>query len=45
MDIPLPVTALTEQLLRATIARGWGDDDFCSAIRVLEDVAGVEVKK
>jgi len=45
MDIPLPVTALTEQLLRATIARGWGDDDFCSAIRVLEDVAGVQVKK
>src|SRR5882724_856156 len=45
MDIPLPVTALTEQMLRATIAKGWGDDDFCSAIRVLEELAGTEVKK
>ena len=45
MDIPLPATALTEQMLRAVIARGWGDDDFCSAIRVLEDWAGVVVQK
>ncbi len=45
MDVPLPLTGLTEQMLRATIAKGWGDDDFCSAIRVLEEWAGVEVKK
>jgi 3-hydroxyisobutyrate dehydrogenase-like beta-hydroxyacid dehydrogenase len=45
MDVPLPATALTEQMLRATIARGWGDDDFCSAIRVLEEWAGVTVQK
>jgi hypothetical protein len=32
-------------MLRAVIARGWGDDDFCSAIRVLEDWAGVVVQK
>ena len=36
---------LTEQMLRATIANGWGDDDFCSAIRVLEEWAGVRSKK
>jgi len=45
MDVPLPSTALTEQMLRAAIARGWGDDDFCSTIRVLEEWAGVIVKK
>ena len=44
VDMPLPITALTEQMLRAAIAKGWGDDDFCSVIRVLEDWAGVQVK-
>lgn len=45
MDLPLPATALTEQMLRATIASGHGEEDFCSMIRVLEDWAGVTVKK
>ena len=44
MDLPLPLTAVTEQMLRAAIAKGYGDDDFCSIIRVLEDFAGVAVK-
>lgn len=45
MNVPLPITALTEQMLRATIAKGWGDDDFCSSIRVLEEWASIEVRK
>ncbi len=45
LDVPLPATALTEQMLRAAVARGWGDDDFCSAIRVLEEWSGIVVKK
>src|SRR5580692_505935 len=45
MDMPLPITALTEQMLRAAIAKGWGDDDFCSSIRVLEEWASIEVRK
>jgi len=45
MDVPLPATALTEQMLRAAVARGFGEDDFCSTIRVLEEWAGVEVRK
>ncbi len=45
LDVPLPATALTEQMLRAAIAKGWGDDDFCSVIRVLEDWAGIEVRE
>lgn len=44
LDVPLPATALTQQMLRAAIARGWGDADFCSSIRVLEEWASVEVR-
>jgi 3-hydroxyisobutyrate dehydrogenase/2-hydroxy-3-oxopropionate reductase len=45
MDIPLPLTALTAQMLRAAIAKGWGDEDFAASIQVLEEWAGVEVKR
>src|SRR5207253_3113136 len=45
MNIPLPASSVTEQMLRATVAKGWGDDDFCSAIRVLEDWTGSMIKK
>jgi 3-hydroxyisobutyrate dehydrogenase/2-hydroxy-3-oxopropionate reductase len=45
LDLPLPVSAVTHQMLQATIAKGWGDDDFCSTIRVLEDWAGIVIKK
>ena len=44
LDLPLPLTAITEQMLRAAIAKGYGEDDFSSTIRVLEDLAGIEVK-
>ncbi len=44
MDLPLPLTSLTEQMFRAAISEGYGDSDMCSTIRVLERWAGVEVK-
>ena len=44
LDLPLPLTAITQQMLRAAIAKGYGEEDFCSTIRVLEDLAGIEVK-
>ena len=44
LDLPLPLTAITEQMLRTAIAKGYGDDDFCSTIRVLEELAGIEVR-
>jgi len=44
LDLPLPLTAITEQMLRVAIAKGYGEDDFCSTIRVLEDLAGIEIK-
>lgn len=44
LDLPLPLTAITQQMLLAAIAKGYGEDDFCATIRVLEDFAGVEVR-
>jgi len=45
MNVPLPATALIQQMLQAAMAKGWADDDFCSSIRVLEEWASVEVRK
>src|ERR1700722_19148777 len=45
LGVPLPATALTQQMLQANMASGRADDDFCSMIRVLEDWAGIQVKK
>jgi len=45
LGVPLPATALTQQMLQATISKGWGEDDFISIIRILEEWAGVEVSK
>jgi len=45
MDVPLPLTSLTQQMFRAAIAKGMGDEDICATIKVLEDITGVEVKK
>jgi len=43
--VPLPLTGLTQQLLKAAIASGYGEEDICASIKVLESFAGVEVKK
>ena len=40
LDVPLPVTGLTQQMFRAAIAKGFGEEDICSTIKVLEDIAG-----
>lgn len=44
LGVPLPLTALTQQMFRAAIAKGSGDEDICSTIKVLEGLVGVEVK-
>lgn len=44
LSVPMPLTAITQQMLRAAIATGYGDADFCSMIRTEEKWAGVEVK-
>jgi 3-hydroxyisobutyrate dehydrogenase/2-hydroxy-3-oxopropionate reductase len=44
LGVPLPATALAQQVFQMAISAGLGEDDFCSTIKVLEEMAGVEVK-
>jgi 3-hydroxyisobutyrate dehydrogenase/2-hydroxy-3-oxopropionate reductase len=44
MNVPLPVTAIVHEMLTATIAKGHADEDYCSAIKLMEEFAGVEVR-
>jgi 3-hydroxyisobutyrate dehydrogenase-like beta-hydroxyacid dehydrogenase len=44
LGVPLPLTAVTEQVFRAAMAAGLGEEDFSSIIKVLESWAGVEVR-
>jgi 3-hydroxyisobutyrate dehydrogenase-like beta-hydroxyacid dehydrogenase len=43
-NVPLPITALTQQMFQAAISAGFGELDFCSTIRIVEGWAGIEVK-
>jgi 3-hydroxyisobutyrate dehydrogenase-like beta-hydroxyacid dehydrogenase len=44
LDVPVPLTALAQQLYQAAIAKGYGEEDICGSIRVLEELARCEVK-
>lgn len=44
LNVPLPLTSLTHQMFQAAIAKGSGDEDICSTIKVLEEIAGTQVK-
>jgi len=43
LQVPLSVTALSQQALRAAIASGLGED-ICGSIRILEQLTGVSVR-
>ena len=45
LGVPLPLTSLTRQLFQVAISEGYADEDMCSTIKVLERIAGVEVKR
>jgi 3-hydroxyisobutyrate dehydrogenase-like beta-hydroxyacid dehydrogenase len=44
LKVPLPLTGLTRQMFQAAIAKGHGEEDICSTIKVLESIAGIEVR-
>src|SRR6201996_4425314 len=43
IGVPLLLTGLTQQLFQTAMAKGYGEDDICGSIRVLEETAGCEV--
>jgi 3-hydroxyisobutyrate dehydrogenase/2-hydroxy-3-oxopropionate reductase len=45
LQVPLPLTGLTQQMFRAAIAKGYGEEDICATVKVLEEIAGVQVQK
>lgn len=44
LNVPVPLTALSCQMYRAAIAQGYGEEDICGSIRLLEDLANCEVR-
>jgi 3-hydroxyisobutyrate dehydrogenase/2-hydroxy-3-oxopropionate reductase len=44
LNVPLPLTSLAHQLFQTAITSGFGDEDFCSVIKVLEELVGVSVE-
>jgi 3-hydroxyisobutyrate dehydrogenase-like beta-hydroxyacid dehydrogenase len=44
IGVPLALTALSQQFLQMAIAKGYGEDDICGSIRVLEEIVKCEVK-
>ncbi|HWQ56618.1 MAG TPA: NAD(P)-dependent oxidoreductase [Bryobacteraceae bacterium] len=44
LGVPLFLTGVTQQLFESALASGLADEDMCSSIKVLERLAGVEVK-
>jgi 3-hydroxyisobutyrate dehydrogenase/2-hydroxy-3-oxopropionate reductase len=44
LEVPLLLTSLTHQLFQTAISVGHGNDDMCSTINVLEDIAGIQAK-
>jgi 3-hydroxyisobutyrate dehydrogenase/2-hydroxy-3-oxopropionate reductase len=44
LGVPIPLTSLAQQLYQSAMARGYGEEDICGSIRVLEELAGCEVK-
>jgi len=44
LQVPLPATAVVHELFGASIARGHADQDYCAAITLLEEWAGVQVR-
>jgi 3-hydroxyisobutyrate dehydrogenase-like beta-hydroxyacid dehydrogenase len=44
LSVPLFLTGLSRQIFQAAITSGYGEEDICSTIKVLEDLTGIEVK-
>jgi 3-hydroxyisobutyrate dehydrogenase len=45
LGVPLPITSLTRQLMKATIAEGYGDEDFIAVVKLFERLAGLPVER
>lgn len=44
VQVPVPITSLTEQVFLEAMGRGWGDRDHCATDLIQEERAGVQVR-
>jgi 3-hydroxyisobutyrate dehydrogenase-like beta-hydroxyacid dehydrogenase len=44
LNVPLPAAAATREIIKTAVNRGWGDENASAMIKVIEQMAGVEVK-
>ncbi|HET9494606.1 MAG TPA: NAD(P)-dependent oxidoreductase [Chloroflexia bacterium] len=44
LNVPLPATAATREVIKAAVNRGWGEENASALIKVVEEMAGVETK-
>lgn len=44
IDAPMPVTSITHEFYKSCMAKGLGDEDHTNVIRLIEEMAGVEVR-
>lgn len=44
LNVPLPTSAATRELIKTAVNKGWGDENASALIKVLEEMAGVEVR-
>ena len=44
LNVPLPASAATREVIKTAVNRGWGDENASAMIKVIEQMAGVEVK-
>lgn len=44
LGLPMPLTSQTKQMFQAAISEGYGEDDLCATIRVMERWGDIEVR-
>jgi 3-hydroxyisobutyrate dehydrogenase-like beta-hydroxyacid dehydrogenase len=43
LNVPIPASAATREIIKAANNKGWGELNASALIRVIEELAGVEV--
>jgi 2-hydroxy-3-oxopropionate reductase len=44
IDAPMPVASIVHEFYKTCMAKGLGDEDHTNVIRLIEEMAGVEVR-
>jgi 3-hydroxyisobutyrate dehydrogenase-like beta-hydroxyacid dehydrogenase len=44
-SIPQPFASLAQQIFASAVAQGYGDEDYCATVKVLEGLAGATIGK